>query len=61
MLEIDKIQGRFSASAQQFLKEYARDFLKSDTKKVAPPNPPIAPEPVKDLFDNPIVERKKTE
>ena len=59
MLEIDKIQGRFSASSQHFLKEYAHDFLKPDTKKSAPPNPPTAPEPPKELFDAPPDEPKK--
>lgn len=59
MLEIDKIQSRFPASAQQILNEYARDLMKSSDKKEIPPNPPIAPDNSKELFDPSIVKSEK--
>lgn len=61
MLEIDKIQGRFTASAQQILSEYARDLLKPSRRKEVPPNPPISPDPPKELFDISEITEKKAE
>jgi hypothetical protein len=54
MLEIDKIKERFPERAGDILSEYARDFSQLQPKREIPPNPPFAPEPLKDLFDAPL-------